>query len=296
MKHNPEAGAVPESGGPARNGREALQRGPALLRENMGRIRSRMGAAFVGSHAVFRGKDIHAELGDIGWLDLYLLGITGRRFPQAQLRLLETVWCYTSYPDARIWNNRVAALAGSTRSTGNLGVSAALALSEASIYGRGIDIRALEFLIRTRAALPDASTKETGLGPWVRRELEARRSLAGYGRPIASGDERIAPILKAARGLGLADGPHLALAFAIEECLLSDRLRMRMNYAGVVAGLAADMGFTPKEYYLFLHPAFLAGMVPCYIEASEKPEGSLFPLPCESVAYLGAPKREWGKP
>ena len=267
-------------------------RGPEFLRENMGRIRSRMGAAFVGSHAVFRGKDIHSELGDIGWLDLYLFGITGRRLPEAQLRLLETVWCYTSYPDARIWNNRVAALAGSTRSTGNLGVSAALALSEASIYGRGIDLRALEFLLRTRAALPDRNA----LGPWVRRELEARRSLAGYGRPIASGDERIAPIMKAARDLGLADGPHLALAYAIEECLLNDRLRMRMNYAGVAAGLAADMGFTPKEYYLFLHPAFLAGMVPCYIEASEKPEGTLFPLPCDSVAYLGVPKREWAKP
>lgn len=272
--------------------RDARGPGPELLRENMGRIRSRMGAAFVGSHAVFRGKDIHAELGDIGWLDLYLFGITGRRFPEAQLRLLEKVWCYTSYPDARIWNNRVAALAGSTRSTGNLGVSAALALSEASIYGRGIDIRALEFLLRTRAALPDRKA----LGPWVRKELEARRSLAGYGRPIASGDERIGPIMKAARDLGLADGPHLDLAFAIEECLLNDRLRMRMNYAGVVAGLAADMGFTPKEYYLFLHPAFLAGMVPCYIEASGKPEGTLFPLPCESVAYLGAAKREWGKP
>ena len=291
MGHNAEAGAAPD-------------RGPDFLRENMGRIRSRMGAAFVGSHAVFRGKDIHAELGDIGWLDLYLFGITGRRFPEAQLRLLETVWCHTSYPDARIWNNRVAALAGSTRSTGNLGISAALALSEASIYGRGIDIRALEFLIRTRAAFPEtipdspraALPDRATLGPWVRKELDTRRSLAGYGRPIASGDERIAPIMKAARDLGLADGPHLALAFAIEQCLLDDRLRMRMNYAGVVAGLAADMGFTPKEYYLFLHPAFLAGMVPCYIEASEKQEGSLFPLACESVAYLGAAKREWGKP
>jgi hypothetical protein len=263
--------------------------GPELLQENVGRLRTRMGACFVGSHAVFRGKDLHAELGGSGWIDLYLFGITGRRFPAPQLRLLEAFWTHTSYPDARIWNNRVAALAGTSRSTGNLGVSAALALSEASIYGRGIDIRAIDFFRRARAM------EEAGgeLAPWVLGELEARRSLAGYGRPIASGDERIKPILELARSLGLAEGPHLKLAHTVEEILLAARLRMRMNYGAVLAALAADLGFAPREYYLFMHPAFLAGMLPCYIEAAERPEGTLFPLACKDVAYLGVPKRPW---
>ena len=188
---------------------------------------------------------------------------------------------------------RVAALAGSARSTGNhLGLSAAMALSEASIYGRGIDIRALDFLIRTRAEV----ARGTDLDAWVRAELSHRRSLAGYGRPIAAGDERNGPILKVARGLGLADGPFLALAFAIERSLLMGRMRLPMNYGGVLAGLAADMGFSPREYYHFMYPAFLAGMVPCYLEAAENPEGFLFPLPCGDVAYLGAPKRKWPSP
>lgn len=263
--------------------------GPDGLRGNVGVLRSRMGACFVGSHAVFRGKDLHAELGEARWLDLYLFGITGRRFPAAQLDLLEAIWTFTSYPDARIWNNRAAALAGSARSTGNLGLAAALALSEASIYGRGIDIRAIDFLLRTRAALEAGQE----LGPWIRGELEARRSLAGYGRPIAQGDERIGPILARARGLGLADGPHVQLAFAIEASLLADRLRMKMNYAALAAGLAADMGLSPREYYLYLHPAFLAGMAPCWLEAADKPAGTLFPLACGDVDYLGPALRKW---
>lgn len=266
-------------------------KGPGLLRENVGRIESRMGACFLGSHAIFRGRDLHAEMGDAKWIDVYLFGITGRRFPDPQLRLLEAVWTYTSYPDARIWNNRVAALAGSTRSTGNLGASAALALSDAAIYGRGIDIRAIDFLIRTRAELAAGGKLE----PWVRRELSERRSLAGYGRPIASGDERIEPILKLARSLGLGNGPHVRLAYDIEECLLAARLRLHMNYAAIAAALAADIGFSPREYYLFNFPAFLAGMLPCYIEASEKPEGTLFPLACANVAYIGVPKRKWNR-
>jgi hypothetical protein len=266
--------------------------GPERLRENVGRLRTRMGACFLGSHVMFRGKQLHAELGEVRWIELYLFGITGRRFSEAQLRLAEAIWSYTSYPDARIWNNGVAALAGSARSTGNLAVSAALAVSEAGIYGRGIDIRACDFFIRTRAELGAGGE----LGPWVRRELSERRSLAGYGRPISNlRDERLDPILKLARSLGLGDGPHVRLAHDIERFLLDSRLRMTMNYGAIAAALAADLGLSPREYYSYMLPAFLAGMPPCYIDAVEKPESTLLPLPCDSVAYQGSAKRSWAK-
>ena len=265
--------------------------GPRLLGQAVGRIRSRVGAVFIGSHAVFRGKDLHAELGDAGWLDLYLFGITGRRFTAPQLRLLEAMWTYTSYPDARIWNNRVAALAGTTRSTGNLGVTAALAITEAKIYGQGPVYRAIEFLVRLRAHL-DAGGE---LGPLVERELSAQGSVAGYGRPVAGGkDERIEPLLKLARSLGLSDGPHLKLVYAVDEYLSSNgRARQRMNCAGFVAGLSADIGLSPREHYFFLFPAFLAGMVPCYMDAADRVEGTVLPLPCDGVAYVGVAKRRW---
>lgn len=267
--------------------------GAELLRQNVGRVKSRVGGCFIGSHVMFRGKDLHVELADARWMDVYLFGITGRRFTEAQLRLFDAIWSYTSYPDARIWNNRVAALAGSARSTGNLAISAALAVSEAAIYGRGIDIRASDFLIRTRAHVAAGGE----LGPWVRRELEERRSLAGYGRPLsAKRDERLDPILTFARSLELAGGPHLQLAHDIERFLVESRLRMTANYGAIAAALTADMGLSPREYYLYMHPAFLAGMLPCYLDASERPETTFLPLPCSGVAYKGAPKRTWKTP
>lgn len=269
------------------------RRGPELLRQNVGRVRSRVGGCFIGSHVMIRGKDLHAEFADARWMDLYLFAITGRRFCDAQLRLFDAIWTYTSYPDPRIWNNRVAALAGSARSTGNLAVSAALAVSEAAIYGRGIDIRASDFLIRTRAHLAAGGE----LAPWVRAELTQRRSLAGYGRPLSNGrDERLDPILSFARALGLGDGPHLQLAHDIERCLMESRLRMTANYGAIAAALCSDMGLSPREYYLYMHPAFLAGMLPCYVEASERPASTLLPLPCDAVAYQGAAKRSWKMP
>ncbi|NRF70004.1 citryl-CoA lyase [Aquincola sp. S2] len=259
------------------------------LHDGVGRLRTRMGAAFVGQRAVFRGHDLHADLKDADWVDLYVFGITGRRHTAKQLKLLHAIWVYTSYPDARIWNNRVAALAGTTRSSGNLGASAALAVSEASIYGRGIDIRAARFLTGTLNRMRDG----TSLADCVRVELDRHRGLAGYGRPIAAGDERLEPTLALAHRLGLDGGPHLQLAKDVEQFLLDGRWRWRMNYAALSAALTADLGFTPREHYLFGFPAFLAGMQPCFIEACEQPAGTLFPIPCSHVAYEGAARRPW---
>lgn len=263
--------------------------GPELLQQHTNTLKSSMGACFPGERAVFRGHDLHAELKDLDWIELYIFGITGRRFTPEQLRLLQAIWVYTSYPDARIWNNRVAALAGSARSTGTLGIAAALAVSEASIYGRGIDVRSINFLVRTRKALDNGAK----LADCVQDELKRHRGIAGYGRPLNSGDERIVPLLSLAKTFKLNDGPHLRLAFAVDEYLLNGRFRLRMNFAALVPALCADLGLSPHEYYLFVFPAFLAGMPPCYIESAERPEGTLFPLSCNHILYEGPPKRQW---
>lgn len=263
--------------------------GSQLLEQHVGRLTTRMGAVFPGERAVFRGHDLHTALKDMDWLELYLFGITGRRFTSQQMTILQAIWSYTSYPDARIWNNRVAALAGTARSTGSLGIAAALAVSEAQIYGRGIDLRASDFLVRAKSHM-DAGADLTKL---VQAVLKSERGIAGYGRPIASGDERIAPMMALVREQGLDGGEHLKLAFEVEHILLAGRWRLHMNYAALTAALAADFGLSPREYYFFVIPAFLAGMPPCFLEAVEKQEGLLFPLPCRVMLYEGAAHRPW---
>ena len=265
------------------------KQGVELLPQAAAPLKSRMGGFVPGSHAIFRGQDLHTQLKDMDWVALYVFGITGRRFSPEQMRVLHALWVYTSYPDPRLWNNRVAALAGSARSSGTLGLAAALAVSEASIYGRGVDVRAIDFLRRTHLSV----AKGGSLADCVAKEIEAFRSIAGYGRPLSSKDERMAPILELAASLGLADGPHLKLAFAVETYLAAGRWRWRMNYAAVAAALAADMGFSTREYYSYAFPTFLAGMAPCFIEALERPEGTTFPLSCADVRYEGKPRRSW---
>jgi hypothetical protein len=252
-------------------------------------FRSRMGAFFPGSHVIFRGRDLHRELIDTDWLALCFFAVTGRTLTKTQIELIHAIWVCTSYPDARIWNNRVAALAGSTRSTANLGVAAAVAVSEAHIYGRGVDLRAIDFLMDTRERV----TRGEVLIDCIRRELDRYRRIAGYGRPLINGDERIAPIMELARRLGMDNGPHVRLAFEVENTLCEGGWRMRMNYAAIAAALMADIGMSPQEYSTFLTPCFIAGMYPCFIEAMEKPSGATFPFACDQLQYSGVGKRSW---
>ena len=263
----------------------------SLLESFEGPLKTEMGGCFPGERAVFRGHDLHTEFSHADWVDLYVFGITGRRHNPAQLKVLHAIWVNTSYPDARLWNNRVAALAGSARSTGTLAISAALATSEAAIYGRQVDIAIADFLVRARVA------KDSGalLHDIVRDELNTNRRIGGYGRPVAksTADERNSVVIALARECGLDKGPYLKLAHDIEEVLLAGRWRMRMNYAAVAAALALDIGLSPREYYLYLFPAFLAGIAPCFIEASHRPAQATLPLRCKSLIYDGKTRRKW---
>lgn len=263
-------------------------KGPQLLEQYAGRLATRAGACFLGERAVFRGLDLHAALKDLDWLELYLFGVTGRRFTPVQMKVLQAIWVYTSYPDARIWNNRVAALAGSARSTAALGIAAALAVSDARIYGGNTSLLAIGFLLDARLGVERGEP----LTDLIAAALKVGY-IYGFGRPLSAADERIEPMMALLREHGMDRGAHVELAFAVEKILVGRNPALRMNYGGLVAAVAADMGFSPREYYLFRIPSFLAGMPPCYLEAAENPAGLLFPLPCRVMLYEGAPRRRW---
>jgi citrate synthase len=220
---------------------------------------------------------------------LCAFGIFGRHVPREQIQLMTSAFVYSSYPDARLWNNRVAALAGTTRSTPNLAISAAQAISEATIFGRGNEFRALDFFLKTKQAL-DAGAS---LPDYLEHFLRSGGRLAGYGRPISTSDERMPLTLALAEELGLTNGPYLKLAFDIDRYFESTGRPLRMNLSSLLSAFAADFGWTTREFNMQLFCAFLAGMYPCYLEAADKPPGATFPTPCQDLAYEGVPARAW---
>jgi len=267
--------------------------GPKALLESEDNWVTDIGMFVPGERVIFRGKDLFKEMKEIRWTGLYFYGITGRLFSEHQLRLIEALWVLSvSYPDPRIWNNRVAALAGTGRSSSPLAVSAATAVTEAIIYGYGAEKGAMEFLLRAQKQLD----KGADLKVLVMHELKKRRKIYGFGRPKsvhAEIDERIAPILDVAHRLGLDQGPYLKLAFKIDRLLANSRYPFRMTVASLNAALCADMGMTAEEFVACSIPAYSGGMITCYLDALRQTEGALFPLRCSRIDYQGKPPRRW---
>jgi len=258
--------------------------------------------------SVIRGKNIFTELRDIEWMRLFLYGITGRMFDDKAVRLFESIWVIgISYPDPRLWANRVAALAGTARSTGSLALSGAIATCEGYKVGHRANIRAIDFFLRARQALEAKANEQnislsemkldSFLEELVKQEMKKHRGVAGYGRPIdPPHDERIEPMMEIVHNLGFENGFYVGMAFKIEKILKSSykRLNFSMNISGLAASLAADQGLTAHQYYCYLLPSFSAGIMPCYIDALEKPEGCFFPLRCDRVLYEGkVSRRQW---
>ncbi|RKZ93748.1 MAG: hypothetical protein DRR19_00015 [Candidatus Parabeggiatoa sp. nov. 1] len=241
---------------------------------------------------IYRGKEIFRDLKDISWLGLLLYGITGRIFEEKSLKLLEGMWVLAiSYPDPRLWANGIAALAGTVRSTGIQGVGTAIVACEGVQVGHRVNLWAIDFLLRTKKKLDGgANLKEL-----VQAEMKKHRGIPGYGRPInPQKDERIGPVMELASSLGFADGDYVKLAFQIEQILIKGRWRKYMNITGLAAALGADQGLSSREYYYYVVPSFTAGILPCYIDALDKPEGSFFPLRCSRVQYEGPVlRRKW---
>lgn len=213
-------------------------RGPKELLESENIWITSMGACFPHqARVIFRGKDLFTELNDISWVGLIFFGITGRHLEENQARLYEGIWnICTSYPDPRIWNNRVAALAGTTRSTAALAISSAMAVTEASIYGYRPIIRTIDFLHRTQEMLAQG----VDLAQLIDAEKEKYGMIPGFGRPfVKSEDERVKPVLKLMESLGFNHGPYVKLIFRIEE-ILHSRWGLHMNIAALLAAIFAE--------------------------------------------------------
>lgn len=267
------------------------EQGPELLARCEDNWVTAMGAWFPGERVVLRGKDVLNDLGHRRWMEFFVYAITSRESP-GLARLIEGIWALSSsYPDPRLWNNRVAALAGTTRSTCALGVAAANAVSEATLYGLRTSRGALDFFYRADRQLRDGKA----LDAIVRAELKRYRVVYGYGRPIVDIDERIPPLLRFGETLGLREGRYIQLALEIDDYFKQSRYKYRINVSALAAAFGADQGLTPDEFYRLATLSFSGGIFPCYIDAHDKPEGSFFPLRTSSIDYRGTPERRWGQ-
>jgi len=264
--------------------------GSSLLEHYEDHWETEMGAWFPGERVVVRGEDLFNSFKSSGWMEYLLFVITGKR--DAKLAgLIESIWVYcTSFPDPRLWNNRVAMLASTAGSTGVLGISAGIAVSEAKVYGLKPIKGASDLFIKIKKKTDEGFL----LSEVVDEEMRIHKVVYGYGRPLASCDERIAPTISLAKELGYASGYYLNQALEIEK-ILYKKYKMKMNIAAVYSALMLDAGLSVEDTYYLACLSFSAGMFAPFIEAQEKPLGTFFPLRVSRVNYEGVEgHRVWG--
>lgn len=251
-------------------------------------IITRMGKGFLGERVVYRGKDLHHQLKNMQWLELFAYGITGRDFTENEVKLLNFIWLSTSYPDKAIWPNHITALAASARSTASLALSIGMTAFEASIYGGKPLKVGIDFFQRA----VHAQKQGIIISKFADEELLQHKVIYGYGRPLANSDERIPHVINFAHELGFSEGKHIKIALEL-ALYMKESKGLSMNIAAIYCALCADLGFTPEEFHLFTTPLVFAGMPPCFIEAKENPEGSFLPIRCDRISYTGRSKRTW---
>jgi hypothetical protein len=252
-------------------------------------LTTHMGKAFLSERVVLRGLDLHHDLvNQHSWFAVHLYAITGRFFESKQLTLLEYLWSCTSYPDASIWPNNTASLAASVRSTASLAMAAGLVTSEASLFGLRPLKRAFDFFYRANQAQQAGQS----LTQIIEDELQANGMIYGYGRPLASLDERIPHTLKQIQDLGFAQGSSVKMALAVNDYLIQHKQKA-MNIAALDAAVGVDFGFSAEQFHLYMNLIVYAGQPPCYLDALQRPQGSFCPIRCSSVVYSGRAKREW---
>ena len=262
-----------------------------------------MGAWLPGEGVVLRGRNIFTELADTPWMGYLLFAVTGREFSPEQIRLFEGIWSLsTSFPDPRLWNNRMATLAVTARSTPNLGLAAGIAACESIVFGHRPLLAAFNFITRLQQRLEQGEKLDALLQAALNTPAAGRpgsgknRQVArvpGFGRPITPRDERLQPLRDLAHRLGQDQGVHLALAGRIEQELANLGHPMKMNVATLMGALCADQGFSAKQYYHYVMLCFSAGIIACALDAAAKPEGAFFPLRCDNIDYQGHSPRRW---
>lgn len=247
------------------------------------------GGAHIGKRAVMHGRDLLEDLSHLSWVELLFYAIMGKEGVPNRLRILEYIWTGCSYPDPRLWNNRVASLAGSTRSTATLSVAAGMALSEATIYGHRANKKSISAIINAQKAVESGQVLTT----YLKSSLSNGKKFYGFGRPVSGVDERIAPTLQRINALEDATLKHVNTALEMERFLKAEK-GLQMNITGLSAALAADCGMSPHEYHLFLSPCFVVGIAACFNDALTKPLGAVLPIRCDSIHFTGTPtKKLW---
>ncbi|MFC3851378.1 hypothetical protein ACFOSD_06305 [Salinispirillum marinum] len=255
-----------------------------------GRVKSKKGAWRIGKQVISHGYDVMQDMvGKFSFMQVVVLNATGRLPTPALAQWFEACHVCLSWPDPRIWCNRIGALGGSARVSTVAATCAGVMAADSRVYGIKPMIEGVQMIQRAVQEIQQGTSVED----FVMRQVEqkgGRPHLMGYARPIVKGDERIDVMRKTEQALGFSPGLHMQTALHIER-VLHERYDESMNINGHISAFVADQGFSPEDAYRIFSVQVFSGVTACYVDAADREAGTFAPLQVTDVKYQGKARR-----
>lgn len=253
-------------------------------------IRTRKGGWFIGKGVYSHGYSLMDDIvGKTSYFQSFILNVTGTLPKPGLAKWLESLWQCMSFPDARIWCNQIGALAGTMRSSPIAGITAGILASDSRMYGPGTIYAVYDFLTTTLEKKQAGMAMSAAVAACARKHND-HLVTPGYGRPLATGDERVIAMEAVACELAFESGQHLTFAYELEQYLLDTEARS-INLVAYLLAFLLDQHWTLPQIQQLTAAFVMSGVAACYSEAFENPENSFLPLRCEDIDYQGPPPR-----
>ncbi len=254
------------------------------------KIFSSKGGWKAGQDVYCHGHSImHELLGNITYMQMIILNATGRLVKKILADMFDALFICLSWPDSRIWCNQIGALCGSNKTEVVAATVSGILAADSRIYGGS------QTCIQGMQTIKNALTsykKNLSIADIVKKHpvKQDRPMVFGYVRPVNGKDERIAPMLKLQKKLGIEIQEHLSLATKISD-YLTEHYGEGMNILGYACAFSADHGFSGEELYRIRATSVLSGVTACFVDTANKTPETFLPLRCDDISYEGIKKR-----
>ncbi len=255
-----------------------------------GKVISKKGGWRIGDGVKSHGFDLLREfVGNYSYMQLVILNATGKMPSKELATWVEAVYCCLSWPDPRIWCNRIGALGATVDTTVVSAVSAGLMAADSKYYGMGTLPEGVEFIQRAKKFVDEGGDVE-GFVDCELKKYAGKPFFMGYARPLAKGDERIDAMEAVALELGFKSGVHMDIAKKIESTL-HKRFDETMNINGYMSAFLSDQSYSPDDVYNIFSVLVFSGVVACYVDESSKAKKSFSCLRVEDIDFQGQSAR-----
>jgi len=254
--------------------------------ECRGNIRTKKGGWVIGKGVYISGHSLLDDLiGKASYFQSLILNITGE-LPSAEVaRWVEALYQCMSFPDSRLWCNQVGTLGGMLRVPSASGITAGILASDSRMYGPGTIPLTYSFLVNGLEEYGEGEEVSKIIRKWVANNRK-KVVIPGYGRPLATGDERVVAMEKISEELGMVSGPCLEFAYAVERYMLETQGES-MNLSAYGTATMIDIGWSSSHIQQVYAIVAVSGIAACYSEAYDNPPESFLPLRCEDIEYRG---------